>query len=513
MQSIKRLLKMKNVIASLIVIMALIVVYFLLQNRKGGLRKNNENVGIDQSIAVLPFENMSNDPGQVYLSDGLTEGILNSLAHLKNLKVCARTSSFQFRGKDVDIKEAGKKLGVRTVLEGSVQRQRDQVRITVQLINVEDGFHFWSEQYDENIEDIFTLQDKIAAAIAEKLKIALLENERQIFVKKRMPNKEAYELYLKGRSFWNLRTPPDLKKGIDFFQQAIALDPLYAAAYSGVADCYTALGYGSFLAPKEAFRKAFEAANKALELDSTLAEPHASLGYYRFYYDWDWAAAEQEFRIAIALNPNYELGYDWYGYYLTAMERYDEARIILKKAAELDPLSVPINTDIGFCYYYSGDYDQAIIKLQASLKINPKFGLAHLWLGRAYQQKKMYAQAIAGYKNTLQAIVDWPVALAAIGHVYGVSGEKAEAQKILDTLSSLSSKKFVTSYGVALVYAGLDENEKAFLWLNKAFEERSHWLVWLKTDPRWAPIQSDKRYAELVNKVGLPDYNTKKRSI
>lgn len=500
----KHLLSKKNIIVSLIVLAVLIVGYFLLPRIKDGLKKNNKNVSTDQSIAILPFENMNNDTAQQYFSDGLTEGILNSLAHVKGLKVCARASSFQFRRKDVDIKEAGKRLGVSTILKGSFQRQGDSVRITALLINVEDGFQFWSEQYYERIENIFSLQDKIANAIAEKLKIGLLENQLQDFTNKQTPNKEAYDLYLKGRSSWNLRTAPDLKKGIDFFRRAIVLDPSYAAAYAGVADCYNALGYLSFVAPKEAFPKALEAATKALELDSTLAEPHASIGFYKFYHEWDWAAAEQEFRIAIALNPNYELGYDWYGYYLTAMERFDEARVILGKAAVLDPLSVQISTDMGFSVYYSGDYDLAIKKLQAALQMNPKFPLAHIWLGRSYQAKKMYPEAITEYKKALEVLGNVSVPLAQIGNVYGVSGNKVEAQKILDSLTSLSSNRFVTSYGVALVYAGLGENDKAFLWLNKAYDERSQWLVWLKGDPRWVPLRSDKRFSVLVNRVGLP---------
>ncbi len=322
--------------------------------------------------------------------------------------------------------------------------------------------------------------------------------------KKTNLNAEAYDLYLKGRMQWNLRTPPDLNKGIEFFQEAIRLDTSFALAYAGLADCYTALGYGSFLSPKESFPKAFKAATKAIQLDPTLAEPHASLGYYRFYYDWDWAAAEQEFRSAIALNPNYEMGYDWYGYYLTAMKRYDEAQTILKEAASLDPLSAPICTDRGFSYYYSGDYESAIKQLTTSLTMNPKLGLTHIWLGRSYQVKKMYPQAIMENRKTLNVIPEWVPALAAIGNVYGIQGNRAEALGILDTLRLLSSKKYVTSYGVALVYVGLGENDESFKWLNKAYEERTHWLVWLKSDPRWMPLYNDKRFAELVNKVGLP---------
>jgi adenylate cyclase len=493
------------VVASISVgtLIAALIIYF---NQKDGSESSSEkNANRVKSIAVLPFVNMSNDPSQNYYSDGLTDGILNSLAHLKGLKVSGRSSSFQFRGKGVDIKNVGAKLGVQTVLGGSLQINGDRIRITAQLINVEDGFHFWSKQFDENMNDIFSLQDKVANAIAKELEITTAEKNLGKADEKTTPNKEAYKSYLEGRSRWNLRTPPNLIKGIEFFRKAIELAPNYSAAYAGLADCYNALGYGSFMAPKEAFPKAKAAATRALELDSTLAEPHATLGFYKFYYDWDWAAAEQEFRIAIGLNPNYELGYDWYGYYLTSMKRYDEARIIFKKAKELDPLSVSISTDMGFSSYYSGDYDQARKELNASLGMNPKFTLAHIWLGRTFQAKKMFPEAIAEYKVALVIAPDWPVALAQIGNVYGVSGNNAQARKILDTLALLASKKYVTSYGVALVYCGLGETDKAFESLNKAYDERSHWLVWLKSDPRWVPIHSDKRFAELVHRVGLPD--------
>jgi TolB-like protein len=283
MQGLKLLFRMKKIIiASLIVIILLIVGYFILPDLKAGLKKNDDKVRVDQSIAVLPFENRSNEPDREYFSDGFAEGILNALARLKGLKVCARTSSFKFRGKNIDLKKIGKDLAVGTILQGSVLREGDRVRIRAQLINVEDNLHLWSEQYDENIDDLYALQDKIASAIAKKLEITILEDERHVTGKKPLPIKEAYELYLRGRASWNLRTPPELKQGIDFFQQAIKIDPTYAVAYSGIADCYTALGYGSLLAPKEAFPKAFQAATKALELDSTLSEPHASLGFYRF---------------------------------------------------------------------------------------------------------------------------------------------------------------------------------------------------------------------------------------
>jgi adenylate cyclase len=493
-----------NIISAAIVLTVVVAGFFLVQKFKNRDSKNTDTVA-GKSIAVLPFVNLGNEPDQEYFSDGLAEGILYSLAQVKGLKVCASSSSFQLQGKGIDIKQAGIRLGVQTVLEGSFQLAGNRVRITVQLINAKDGFHFWSEQYDENIDDVFALQDKIAQAVARKLEISFSENEDPVAAKKSSISKIPYQLYLQGRSYWNLGTPQNLTKAIDFFERAIQLDTLFAQAYSGVADCYTALGYGSFLAPKDAFPKALTAATKALALQPTLAEPHASLGFYKFYFEWDWAAAEQEFRIAISLNPNYEIAYDYYGYYLTAMKRYDEAKVILQKAAALDPLSVHISTDMGFSFYYSGDYDLATKKLQSTLLMDPKYMLAHLWLGRTYQAKKIYPEAINEYKTALAAAVNWPVALAAIGNVYGISGDKQAAQRVLDTLSALSARKYVTSYGVALVYAGLDQKDQAFSSLNKAFEERSNWLVWLKTDPRLASLRLDKRYAQLVNNIGLPN--------
>jgi tetratricopeptide (TPR) repeat protein len=296
-----------------------------------------------------------------------------------------------------------------------------------------------------------------------------------------------------------------LHRGIETFEQAIAEDPGFGAAYAGLADCYTALGYFSFLAPKESFPKALAAASKALELDSTLAEAHATLGYYKFYHEWDWAEAEQEFRKAISLNPNHELVYDWYGYYLTAMQRYDEASVVFDKAVSLDPLSPAIGTDMGFGFYYGKQYDRAAIVLKAALELNPKFAAGHLWMGRVYQAKGMYNEAIEEYKLSMAGTSRWPVAFAQIGNVYGVSGNHTQAKVILDSLNKMATNKFVTSYGVALVYAGMGDKGQAYRWLNKAYDERSHWLVWIKTDPRWDAFRSDPQFAELEARISLPD--------
>jgi len=298
--------------------------------------------------------------------------------------------------------------------------------------------------------------------------------------------------------------PEDLKRGIWFFNQAIGLDSLYAQAYSGIADCYTALGWGSFMAPGEAFPKAREAAVKAIKLNSTLAEPHASLGYYNLYFERNWKAAEDEFKMSIELDPTYVFAYDWYGYFLTAMGRFEEARVMIQKAKDLDPLSPVIGADMGFTLFYGGNIEQSIGDLKSNLELSPQYPNTHLWLSRAYQQKKMYDEAVAEYKKTLLVIPEWPVALAGIGNIYGEIKENATARKMLDTLAMLSKKEFVTPYGMALIYAGLGEKDNAFHWLDKSYEEHSNFLVWLKVDPRWASIRSDKRYAELIRKVGLP---------
>lgn len=453
-----------------------------------------------QSVAVIPFKSTKDESKQDLLIDGITEGILNSLSQQEGIKVSARSSSFKFRGNEDDLAEIRRKLGVEAVLVGSVLIDGDHVQIEVQLINTEDKMGLWSEEYNGKVEDIFALQDEIANSIAEAMSLSGRAAKTQ-----RTASREAYELYLQGRSHWNLRSQADLYKGIEMFESAIEKDPQYGAAYAGISDCYTALGYSSVLSPKEAFPKAFEAASKALSLDSTLAEAHATLGYYKFYYEWDWAEAEQEFRKALSLNPNHALVYDWYGYYLTAMKRYDEAQAVFAKAISLDPLSAGLNTDMGFTYYYNNQFDQAATSLKAALELNPKYPLGHLWMGRVYQAKKMYAEAINEYKMGMEATPRWPVAFAQIGNVYGVSGDKEQAKSILDSLNVMANDRYVTSYGRALIYAGLGDKDMVFQWLNKAYEERSHWLVWLRSDPRWDPYRTEKQFAELEAKISLPD--------
>jgi TolB-like protein/Tfp pilus assembly protein PilF len=497
----KRLINFTAVI--IIVLLIAAVSFYILSPSNKRQAASAVPISSRESIAILPFTNLGKDSDQDYLSEGFAEDILNSLSRQKDVKINAGYSSFKFSGNSINAVDIGKKLGARNILVGTYELKGDQINLSTSLIDTKNGLAIWSMQYAENLDNIFALQNRIVNTIEDKLNIISDENDQQN-TKKPTGNIDAYKMYLKGRASWNLRTPKALMTGIDFFKGAIAIDSAYAAAYAGIADCYTALGYGSFLAPEKSFPIAFDAATKALKLDSTLAEPHASLGYYQFYYQWDWAAAEQEFRTAISLNPNYALAYDWYGYYLTAMKRYDEAKIMLAKAAELDPLSSPIVNDMGFCLYYAGDYDDAIEKLQQAIKINPNLGIAYIWVGRCCQAEKKYDQAINAYQHSIKLIPGWPVAFAQLGNVYGVSGNKGSANNILDTLRLISRAKYVTSYGVAIVYAGLGETDSAFRYLDKSYEERTHWLVWLRSDPRWISLRSDKRFKVLVNKVGLP---------
>lgn len=486
----------------------LVVFVLLAANVRGSrdwLLGKSRPAGI-HSLAVLPLENLSRDPGEEYFADGMTDELITDLAQIGELRVISRTSVMRFKGARKPLPEIARELNVDAVVEGTVERYGDHVRVRAQLIRAADDRHLWAETFEREPQDILALQSEVASAIARQVQVRLLPGPRSGV----RPVKPAvYEAYLKGRFAWNKRSEAGLLEGIEHFQQAIAIDPSYAPAFAGLADSYTTLGYLSYLAPKEAFLPARAAAMKALELDNTLAEPHASIAYARFYYDWDWPGAEAEFKQAIALNPNYAAAHDWYSYYLTAMGRPDEALAEIRRAQEIDPLSLVISTDIGFQLYYKKRYDEAILQLQKTLQMNPKFPLAHLWLGRAYQQKKMYGEAIAEYRQTDAALPNWAVTLAAIGNVEGVAGKKREARDMLAKLNTLSQKEYVTPYGVALVYAGLGEKRQVLNWLDKALEDRAHWLVWIRLDPRWDSIRDEPQFKTIVSRVGFSDLPVK----
>ncbi len=456
-----------------------------------------------RSIAVLPLDNLSADPAEAYLADGITDELTTDLAKISSLRVISHTSVLQFRGGRVSSIEIGRRLNVEAIVEGSVTRSGDRVRVTAQLIDAAGDRHLWAESYERSLNDLLALQRDVAAAITDRVQAKLTARERAAMTSAQQVNPDAYLAYIKGRSFWAQRTRPALEKGVVSFEQAINADPGYAPAYAGLADCYTALGYGSYQAPSVAFERAKGAASRAIALDPDLAEPHASLGYVKLYYDWQFADANLEFQRALTLNPNAVTALDWHSVYLTAMGRFDEARAEIRRAQGLDPLSVATNTDVGFVDYYGGRYDEAAKQLQATIEMGPSFPLAHLWLGRTYQEQRRYDEAIAEYTTAGKVLVNWPVTMAAIGHVYGISGRRQDAQRVLNDLQALSGHEYVTPYGVALVYAGLGDTASAFEWLDRAAGDRSNWLVWLKLDPRFVSLHGDPRFDALLRRVGL----------
>ena len=457
------------------------------------------------SIAVLSFTNMSADKDQEYFCDGMAEEIINALTRVEGLRVVARTSAFAFKGKSEDIREIGRKLDVRMVLEGSVRKAGGRLRITAQLINVADGYHLWSERYDRQMEDVFAIQDGISQAVVNTLKIKLVGERETVFVKRPTENLEAYNLFLKGRFFWSKRTEEGLKKGIQYFQQAIRKDPGYAFAYAGLADSYSLLCSYHILSPNDAIPSARVAATKAMELDNTLAEAYEALAHVRILHDWNWLDAEREFRRAIELNPAYATAHQRYSLYLTVMGQMDAAIAEIGRAQELDPLSLIINTDVGLVFYTAGQYDRAIEQCRQALEIDPNFSVAHFALGLTYEQRGMYEQAIAELQKAITLSGDLTVVKAALGHVYAASGNSREAKKVLDELHAVSKRRYVSPYSIAVIYAGLGENDRAVEWLQKSYEERSVWLIHLhlKVDPRLQMLHQDPRFLALLKKMGL----------
>ena len=462
------------------------------------------------SIAVLPFTNLSADKEQEYFCDGMAENLINALTHVEDLRVVARTSAFSFRGKEIDIREIGRKLNVETVLEGSVQKAGNRLRITAQLTNVADGYHLWSEKYDRDAgkescpEDIFCIQDEISLAVVNNLKVRLLGKQKAKLIKRHTEAIDAYSLYLKGRYFWNKRTGESLRKAVGYFEQAIERDPDYALAYAGLADSYILLAEYSLLPPKDAFPRAKAAVMTALEIEETLAEAHTSLAFVKTFSDWDWMGAEKEFKQAIEFNPGYATAHQWYAEHLTMKGQYAEAIAELKRAQELDPLSLIIGVASAVTLFCgTRRYDRVIEECQKVLEIDPNFGGALNVLGMVYRERAMYEEAIEAFQKarTFDEGNTWVT--AELGHVYAVSGNRSEAQKVLDELKQLSKRSYVPPDNIALVYLGLGKINLTFEYLEKAYEHRSVGLCWLKADPIFDSLRSDSRFTVLLKRIGL----------
>jgi TolB-like protein/Tfp pilus assembly protein PilF len=456
-----------------------------------------------KSIAVLPFDSLSEDKSNAYFAEGVQDEILTRLAKVADLKVISRTSTQRFKSAPSDLRDIAKQLGVMNILEGSVQKANDKVRVNVQLINAMNDAHLWAEIYDRKLTDIFATESDIAKTIAETLQAKLTGSEKTAMSKKPTANPEAYELYLKGRFFWNKRTAADLRKGIDYFNQAISKDPSYALAYAGLADSYVILSVFGAASPQDSIPQARAAAKKALELDDTLAEAHASSGRIAGPFDFEFERSIAEFERAIQLNPNYAMAHHWLSWGpLTALGRFDRAIAEGKRAVELDPLSLINNADLGGnVYLNSRRYDEAIAQLRKTIEIDPRFYIAHYYLGQAFQLKGQLTEAIAEYQKAVE-LDDDPEALAYLGQAYARVGQRDEAQKILARLTEESKSRYVSGYSMALMFMGLGNKEHAIDALERAYREGAgNDLFTIRVDPMLDDLRGQPRFEALAEKI------------
>ena len=458
----------------------------------------------EKSIAVLPFENASNEPNTEYLSEGISEALINSLSELQQLRVIARPTAFRYKQKNVDPRQVGRELGVTAVLTGKVRQMQDALNVQVDLVDAVTGAEIWGAGYDRKIADLVAVKQAIAQEITAKLKLKLSSEEQRRLVKRDSTNAEAYQFYLRGRYFWNKRTSDGIKQAIEHFQQSIERDPNFALGYVGLADSYIGLTFYNFAAPHETMPKAKESAIKALALDNTLAEAHASLAHVLMNYDWNWSEAEKEFKRSIELKPDYATAHEWYAiHYLTATGRLEEAVQEMKKALELEPASLVMNTFMGATLYYAGRYDEAIDQCRRTIQMDPNFAVAHWHLGLAYEQKQALDAAIEEFKKAISLSGGSPLMKAALGRAYANSQKKHEANEMLNELNELAKRQYVSAYEIATIYVALGNNEQAFQLLEKACTEHSFHLVYLNVSPQFKSVRSDPRFQDLVQRVGL----------
>jgi serine/threonine protein kinase/TolB-like protein/Flp pilus assembly protein TadD len=459
---------------------------------------------VDKSIAVLPFENASNDPNTEYLSEGISEALINSLSELQQLRVIARPTAFRYKAKDVDPRQVGRELGVTAVLTGKVRQMQDALNVQVDLVDAVTGAQIWGAGYDRNIADLVAVKQAIAQEIAAKLKLKLSSEQQRLLVKRDSTNAEAYQFYLRGRYFWNKRTSDGIKQAIEYFQQSVERDPNFALGYDGLADSYTGLTFYNFAAPHETMPKAKESAIKALALDNTLAEAHTSLAHILSNYDWNWSAAEKEFKRSIELKPDYATAHQWYAiHYLTATGRLEEAVQEMKKALELEPTSLVMNTFMGATLYYAGRYDEAIDQCRRTIQMDPNFAVAHWHLGLAYEQKQVLDAATEEFKKAISLSGGSPLMRAALGRAYAKSQKKHEANEMLNELNELAKRQYVSAYEVAKIHVALGNSEQAFQLLEKAYAEHSFHLANLNVCPQFKSVRSDPRFQDLVQRIGL----------
>jgi TolB-like protein/tetratricopeptide (TPR) repeat protein len=465
--------------------------------------RNSIFSGPIRSLAVLPLANLSGDADQDYFVDGMTDALRQHLEGISSLRVISRTSSMHYRGSGKPLPDIARELNIDAVVEGSVLRSGDRVRINVELIQAGVDKRLWSNSYEGDLRDVFALQAGVARRIADEIRVTLTPPERARLSRVRASNPDAYQAYSKGRFYWNKRTEEDLKKAIEFFQHAVDKDPDYALAWDGLADTWLSLGWYGYLSPAATFPHAKVAVIRALSLDDSLAEAHASLAFVNLYYDRDWAGAEHEFQRAIDLNPNYASGHHWYAEFLSVAGRHKQAISESERARELDPLSNIINTWVGSRYFFARQYDKALEQCRNAVEMGPNFAPARMVLGQAYEQKGMLQEAIAEFERALSLAGGSSVYAASLAHAFGVAGRSAEALKVLGDLRQMADRRFVSSYDLALVQVGLGDNVKAFELLTAAVQERSPRVVFLGVEPRFDGLRADPRFRELLRSVGL----------
>ncbi|MGA8186206.1 MAG: protein kinase [Terriglobia bacterium] len=488
---------------------ALLALIFLLILKAGLIHRGSiagtQPPGI-HSVAVLPLENLSGDPEQEYFVDGMTDELITELSKISALRVIARTSVMRYKGTKKSLPEIARELHVDAVIEGSVMHSGNRVRINAQLVDAKTERNLWAQTYDRDLGDILALHSDVARAIARQIRIKVTPEERKRLASTHVVNPRAYEAYLRGRYLWNKRTGQDMRKGIGYFEQAVEIDPNYANAYAGLADSYLLLVFYGPAPPAVNFPKAKAAALKAVALDDSLAEGHASLANAYFHYDWNWAAAGKEFRRAIALNPGYAAAHHWYAGLLSSMGRHDEALAEIKKAQELDPLSLIINTDFGSTLFDSGEYDLAINQLRTTLELDPSFWVLRWWLGRSYLAKGLHEAGVRELESVAKLSNGNPSALAWLGYGYAVSGETAKTRQILARLQQKAKESYVSPYQFAVLYAALGEKDQAIGYLEKAFQERCYEMYFLNLERHrlFRPLRSDPRFQDLVRRMNFP---------
>jgi TolB-like protein/DNA-binding winged helix-turn-helix (wHTH) protein len=455
------------------------------------------------SIAVLPFANLSGDPSQEYFADGMTDTLITDLAQIQTLRVISRTTAMQYKGTKKTLPEIARELHIEAVVEGSVQRVGDHVRVAAELLYGPNDRPLWAQSYERDLRDTLALEKEVARTIVHQIHGKVKPGELAPRATIQPVDPEAQEDYLKGLYYW-ARRPIGLQKGIGFFQQALEKDPTYASAYAGLALSYATMGSweNGVLPPRETMPKAKAAAQRALELDDTLSQAHAALAYVNLHYDWDWDAAEKEFRRSLQLNNNDPIAHHWYSHFLTAAGRNPESLAESKVAQELDPLDPGISIHLAWLYYYAGQYDKVILQSKEVLEVAPQSFWPHFDLGLAYEQKGRFQEAINEFRKASEMSPRSTFVIAALGHTHAIAHQHANAARILAELSETSKSFYVPAFDVAVIYAGTGDNNLALQWLERAFEERSTWLVYLKYDPRFESLRSDPSFQDIVRRVG-----------